>query len=84
MRAQQVLRELEQLVLDRDYCEHRGDLRPLLYGPRLAVAVDECGNTPVRLKVLSYAGMLTIAVIIDRDHGLDLDKLSSGCRTSLS
>jgi hypothetical protein len=29
------------------------------------------------LKVLSYAGMLTIAVIIDRDHGLDLDKLSS-------
>jgi len=36
------------------------------------------------LKVLSYAGMLTIAVIIDRDHGLDLDRLSSGCRTSLS
>ena len=30
------------------------------------------------LKVLSYAGMLTIAGIIDRDHGLDLDKLIVG------
>ena len=30
------------------------------------------------LKVLFYAGMLTIAMIIDRGHGLDLDKLIVG------
>jgi hypothetical protein len=30
------------------------------------------------LKVLSYTGMLTIAMIIDRGHGLDLDKLIVG------
>ena len=30
------------------------------------------------LKVLFYAGLLTIAMIIDRGHGLDLDKLIVG------
>src|SRR4051794_39387160 len=30
------------------------------------------------VKVLFYAGMLTIAMIIDRGHGLDLDKLIVG------
>jgi hypothetical protein len=30
------------------------------------------------LKVLFYVGMLTIAMIIDRGHGLDLDKLIVG------
>jgi hypothetical protein len=30
------------------------------------------------LKVLWYAGILTVAVIIDRGHGLDLDKLIVG------
>ena len=30
------------------------------------------------LKALFYAGMLTIAMIIDRGHGLDLDKLIVG------
>jgi hypothetical protein len=38
--------------------------------PGLAVAVDDLSA----LKVLSYTGMLTIAMIIDRGHGLDLDK----------
>ena len=33
------------------------------------------GNTPVCFEVLPYAGVLTIAVIIDPDHGLDLDEL---------
>jgi len=35
-------------------------------------------NTPVCFEVLPYAGVLTIAVIIDPDHGLDLDKLIVG------
>ena len=30
------------------------------------------------LKILSYTGMLTIAIIIDRGQGLDLDKLIVG------
>ena len=30
------------------------------------------------LKVLFYAGMLTITMIIERCHGLDLDKLIVG------
>ena len=64
-------------MLDRDYRKHRGDLRPLLCGRGFAVAGNECGNTPVCFEVLSYAGMFTI-VIIDRDHGLDLDKLIVG------
>jgi len=44
----------------------------------IAVAVDECANTPVCLKILFYARMLTITMIIDRGHGLDLDKLIVG------
>ena len=44
----------------------------------VAVAVDECEIRLSALKVLFYAGMLTIAMIIDRGHSLDLDKLIVG------
>lgn len=33
---------------------------------------------PVCFDVLSYVSVLTIAVIINPDHGLDLDKLIDG------
>ena len=44
----------------------------------VAVVVDECGNTPVCFEGLVLPGMLTIAMIIDRGLGLDLDKLIVG------
>jgi hypothetical protein len=34
------------------------------------------------VKVLFYAGMLTIAMIIDRGHGLDRDKLIAGLQNN--
>jgi hypothetical protein len=41
----------------------------------IPVAVDEGGNTTIYFEVLSYADVLTIAAIVDPDHGPDLDDL---------
>jgi hypothetical protein len=67
----------EQLLLHRNYCEHRGDLC-LFYGLQTFGRNRRVRNTPVCFEVLPYAGVRTIAVIIDPDHGLDLDKLIVG------
>jgi diacylglycerol O-acyltransferase / wax synthase len=37
----------------------------------------------VYFEVLSYAGVLTIAVIVDPDHGPDLDDLTHRLQTEL-
>ena len=42
----------------------------------IPVAVGERGNMTVSFEALSYAGMLTITVIIDPEHGPDLDDLT--------
>jgi diacylglycerol O-acyltransferase / wax synthase len=42
----------------------------------IPVAVGEGGNMTVYFEVLSYAGVLTITVIVDPDHGPDLDDLT--------
>jgi Beta-lactamase/WS/DGAT C-terminal domain len=39
----------------------------------IPVAVAEGGNTTVYFEVLSYAGVLTIAAVVDADHGPDPD-----------
>jgi diacylglycerol O-acyltransferase len=41
----------------------------------IPVAIGERGNITVSFEVLSYAGMLTITVIVDPEHGPDLDDL---------
>jgi diacylglycerol O-acyltransferase / wax synthase len=40
------------------------------------VAIGERGNMTVSFEALSYAGMLTITVIVDPEHGPDLDDLT--------
>jgi hypothetical protein len=42
----------------------------------IPVGVGEGGNTTVYFEVLSYAGVLTITVIVDPDHGPDLADLT--------
>jgi hypothetical protein len=42
----------------------------------IPVAIGERGNMTVSFEVLSYAGMLTITVIVDPEHGPDLDDLT--------
>ena len=46
----------------------------------IPVGVGEGGNMTVYFEVLSYAGMLTIAVIVDPDHGPDIDDLTHQLR----
>jgi hypothetical protein len=58
-------------------CKASRGVQAAVLDPGLAVAVDDLSA----LKVLSYTGMLTIAMIIDRGHGLDLDHAS--CRRLL-
>ena len=41
----------------------------------IPVAIGERGNITVSFEVLSYAGMFTITVIVDPEHGPDLDDL---------
>jgi diacylglycerol O-acyltransferase len=41
----------------------------------IPVAIGERGNITVSFEALSYAGMLTITVIVDPEHGPDLDDL---------
>jgi diacylglycerol O-acyltransferase / wax synthase len=66
----------------------RGPVEPVtLSGHRvnaaIPVAVAEGGNTTVYFEVLSYAGVLTISVIVDPDHGPALDDLIGGLRNEL-
>jgi hypothetical protein len=42
--------------------------------------VAEGGNATVYFEVLSYAGVVTIAAIVDPDHFPDLDVLVEGLR----
>jgi diacylglycerol O-acyltransferase len=56
----------------------RGPAEPVTIGGRqvsaaIPVVVAEGGNTTVYFEVLSYAGVLTIAAIVDPDHGPDAD-----------
>jgi diacylglycerol O-acyltransferase / wax synthase len=59
----------------------RGPVEPVTLGGHqvsaaIPVAVGEGGNTTVYFEVLSYAGVLTVTVIVDPDHGPDLDDLT--------
>jgi hypothetical protein len=59
----------------------RGPIEPVRLGGNeviaaIPVGVGEGGNMTAYFEVLSYAGMLTIAVIVDPDHGPDLDDLA--------
>lgn len=58
----------------------RGPVEPVTLGGHqvgaaIPVGVGEGGNTTVYFEVLSYAGVLTITVIVDPDHGPDLADL---------
>ena len=66
----------------------RGPSEPVTIGGHqvsaaIPVGVGEGGNITVYFEVLSYAGVLTIAVVIDPDHGPDLDALTSRLRNEL-
>ena len=63
----------------------RGPDEPLAFGgstirSAVPVGVAEGGNATVYFEVLSYAGAVTIAVIVDPDHFPDLDVLVEGLR----
>jgi len=63
----------------------RGPAEPVTLGgckvnAAIPVGVGEGGNMTVHFEVLSYAGMLTIAVIVDPDHGPDIDELTHQLR----
>jgi diacylglycerol O-acyltransferase len=49
----------------------------------IPIAVAEGGNITVHFEVLSYADMLTIVVIVDPDHGPDLDDLTRRLQSEL-
>jgi WS/DGAT/MGAT family acyltransferase len=60
----------------------RGPAEPVMLGGHqvssaIPVAVSDGGNVTVYFEVLSYAGVLTISVIVDPDYGPDLDDLIS-------
>lgn len=65
----------------------RGPAEPVRLGGHevsaIPVAVGEAGNTTVNFEVLSYAGILTIAAIVDPDHGPDPDDLIERLQTQL-
>jgi diacylglycerol O-acyltransferase len=66
----------------------RGPAEPVQLGGHevsvaIPVAVGEGGNTTVYFEVLSYAGVLTIAAIVDPDHGPDPDDLIRRLREEL-
>ena len=59
----------------------RGPAEPVTLGGHkvsaaIPLAVGEGGNLTVSFEVLSYAGVLTVAVIVDPDHGPDPDDLA--------
>ena len=47
------------------------------------LAVGECGNMPTYFEVLSYAGTLTVSVVVDPDHFAELDLLASSLAAEL-
>jgi len=49
----------------------------------IPVAVAEGGNTTVYFEVLSYAGVLSIVVVVDPDHGPDAADLIKRLRSEL-
>jgi diacylglycerol O-acyltransferase / wax synthase len=49
----------------------------------IPVAIGERGNITVSFEVLSYAGMLSITVIVDPEHGPDLDDLTRSLQYEL-
>ena len=49
----------------------------------IPVGVGEGGNMTAYFEVLSYAGMLTITMIVDPDHGPDLDDLARRLQSEL-
>jgi WS/DGAT/MGAT family acyltransferase len=60
----------------------RGPAEPVMLGGHqvssaIPVAVSDGWNVTVYFEVLSYAGVLTVSVIVDPDHGPDLDDLIS-------
>jgi diacylglycerol O-acyltransferase len=66
----------------------RGPAEPVTLGGHqvsaaIPIAVGEAGNTTVSFEVLSYAGVLTIAAIVDPDHGPDIDDLMKRLRSQL-
>jgi diacylglycerol O-acyltransferase / wax synthase len=66
----------------------RGPAQPVtLSGHRVSAAIPivvaEGGNITVQFEVLSYAGVLTIVVIVDPDHGPDLDDVTRRLRDEL-
>lgn len=66
----------------------RGPAEPLRFGGALIragvpVGVGEGGNETVCFEVLSYAGTITVAAIVDPDHFPDLDTLVEGLRAEL-
>jgi diacylglycerol O-acyltransferase / wax synthase len=67
----------------------RGPVDPVRLGGHQVIAaipvgVGEAGNTTVYFEALSYAGMLTIAVIVDPDHGPDTDDLTRRLQNELA
>jgi diacylglycerol O-acyltransferase / wax synthase len=50
----------------------------------IPVAVGEGGNVTVSFQVLSYAGVLTITVIVDPDHGPDVDDVARRLQSELN
>jgi diacylglycerol O-acyltransferase / wax synthase len=66
----------------------RGPVEPVMLGGHevaaaIPVGVGEGGNMTVYFEVLSYAGVLAIAVIVDPDHGPDLDDLTGRLQDEL-
>ena len=66
----------------------RGPVDPVTLGGHLVnaaipVGVGEGGNMTAYFEVLSYAGVLTIAMIVDPDHGPNLDDLTRRLQSEL-
>jgi diacylglycerol O-acyltransferase / wax synthase len=86
-----LFRVLARLGVYRYYMNHqhrfhtlvthvRGSIEPVMLGGHevtaaIPVGAGEGGNMTVYFEVLSYADVLTIAVVVDPDHGPDLDDL---------
>ncbi|HEU4515200.1 MAG TPA: wax ester/triacylglycerol synthase domain-containing protein [Nocardioidaceae bacterium] len=66
----------------------RGPAEPLTFGglrveSAVPIGVAEGGNATVYFEVLSYAGVVTVAAMVDRDHFPDLGALVDALRTEL-
>lgn len=66
----------------------RGPREPMMFGgcPVISatpVGLGEGGNMTTLFEVLSYAGTLSLTVIVDQDHVRDLDALTDRLRTEL-